>query len=86
MNAPVRPAHGRNIAARHKSVARMMGFCLAADDASTWCKLADVLAIRLSPSERAAIAVMAMVSLDGRDRDAAIAAAFHAASDGRAAA
>ena len=80
-----RPATGRNITARHKSVARMVGFVLAADDAESWQKLPDVLACRLSPKERGALALMALMALPDDAFDAVLRAAIQP-DQGRAAA
>ena len=79
MNAPLRTSRkgmGDNIAPRHKSVARMIGFALAADDVETWQKVPCVLHCRLSPLERGSLALMALMSLPDEDFDAVIRAAL----------
>ena len=58
---------GLHIAPRFKSVARMVGFVLAADDAASWRKLTDVLVCRLAPHERGALALMALMALPADD-------------------
>lgn len=91
MNPAILKLIGASIAPRHKSVARMMGYCLTANDPSTWWKMVDVLVCRLSPTERGTLAMMALAALDRTERRSVIAAANHAATidhtdDGRAAA
>ena len=79
MNAPLRPRRlnpGKSIAPRYKSVARMVGFALAADDAETWQKVPTVLECRLSPTERGALALMALMALPDEHFDAVIRSAL----------
>ena len=67
MNAPLRPRRhnaGKSIAPRHKSVARMIGYCLFLGENEDWRKLPDVLRCRLNPYERIALATMALEALD----------------------
>ena len=84
--APIqKPKPGRHIAPRFKSVARMVGFVLAADDAAAWGKLTDVLVCRLAPHERGALALMVLMALPEDHFDAVVQRAMPP-DDGRAAA
>ncbi len=51
----------------HKSAARMLGYALTLNDFDTWAGLALVLRARLDTTERAALAYMALRSLDEAD-------------------
>lgn len=50
---------------RHKRAARALGYALIADDPATWTVVGGVLALRLTPEERAHVARAACGDLPG---------------------
>lgn len=77
---PARPVRGASTMARHakdrhKRVARMVGYCLNADDPVTWGGLSTVITVRLTPLEIASFAFAALQSLEPAEREAAFDAA-----------
>ena len=79
-----RPSAIRDFASdRHKRATRMIGFGLIADSPHVWADVADVLAIRLTDLERAALAFAALVSLDSPSRQLTFRAAEWGVADDR---
>ncbi|MCA3487245.1 MAG: hypothetical protein IOC98_00360 [Rhodobacter sp.] len=79
-----RPSAIRDFASdRHKRATRMIGFGLIADSPHVWADVADVLAIRLTDLERAALAFAALVSLDSPSRQLTFRAAEWGIADDR---
>lgn len=68
-------AMSRHAQDRHKRVARMLGYCLTADDPRTWGGLSNVITVRLTPLEIASLAFAALRALEPAERQMVHAAA-----------
>lgn len=77
---PRRNAMSRHAKDRHKRIARMVGYCLAADDPVTWGGLSTVITVRLTPLEAASLAFAALRALTPAEQELV----FEAAQAGEA--
>ncbi|SEK08211.1 hypothetical protein MAA5396_04767 [Marinovum algicola] len=59
-----RSAMSRWAKPQHKAAARMMGYCLTLGTSGGWVGFSQWAKVRLAPEERAALAFMALRSLD----------------------
>lgn len=64
---PRRSLLSKYVKPNHKRVARMLGFALTLDSSDCWWGFAQVIAARLTPTERSALAFMALSSLNSED-------------------
>ncbi|WP_340250880.1 hypothetical protein [Sulfitobacter pontiacus] len=71
-----RNAVSRFMPPRIKSVSRSLGYCLLLDDLDAWLGVATVLKARLSPSERAALAYVALRAMHPHDAESVAVAAL----------